>query len=85
MPLWSGYDSMLASPVADMNNVASGSQAGSVIAALFLKRFAPASGSWAHFDIFAWRPKAAPGRPVGAEAQTMRALFEVLEKRHAAR
>ncbi|MEX0644429.1 MAG: leucyl aminopeptidase family protein [Parvularculaceae bacterium] len=81
MPLWAGYESMLASTIADLNNVSGGSFAGSVVAALFLKRFAPASGSWAHFDIFAWRPKALPGRPVGGEAQTMRALFEVLTER----
>ncbi|MGE0407804.1 MAG: M17 family metallopeptidase [Amphiplicatus sp.] len=77
MPLWRNYDSMLASAVADMNNVASGSFAGSIVAALFLKRFAPTAGAWAHFDIYAWRPKAAPGRPVGGEAQAMRALFEI--------
>ncbi|MEE2691412.1 MAG: leucyl aminopeptidase family protein [Pseudomonadota bacterium] len=81
MPLWSNYDSMLSSSVADVNNSANGAFAGSITAALFLKRFAPPDVSWAHFDIFAWRPKAAPGRPVGGEAQAMRALERVIAKR----
>lgn len=85
MPLWTNYDSMLASPIADLNNISGNSFAGSIIAALFLKRFAPKSGSWAHFDIYAWRPKAAPGRPAGGEAQAMRALFETLLRQQAAR
>lgn len=83
MPLWKPYDSMLSSPVADLNNSANGTFAGSVTAALFLKRFVPADLLWAHFDIFAWRPKAAPGRPLGGEAQAMRALEAVIAGRFA--
>ncbi|MFZ5619067.1 MAG: leucyl aminopeptidase family protein, partial [Pseudomonadota bacterium] len=78
MPLWKPYASMLSSPIADLNNSPGGSFAGSVTAALFLKRFAPETAVWAHFDIYAWRAKAAPGRPVGGEAQAIRALFETL-------
>ncbi len=78
MPLWKPYASMLTSPIADLNNSPGGSFAGSVTAALFLKRFAPEDGVFAHFDIYAWRPKAAPGRPAGGEAQAIRALFESL-------
>ena len=80
MPLWRPYDSMLSSSIADMNNVSQGAFAGSVTAALFLKRFAPER--WAHIDLFAWRPKAAPGRPVGGEAQTIRALYAVFAERY---
>ena len=79
MPLWKPYSSMLSSPLADLNNSPGGSFAGSVTAALFLKRFAPEDAIWAHFDIYAWRPKAAPGRPAGGEAQAIRALFEALK------
>lgn len=75
MPLWKPYASMLTSPIADLNNSPGGSFAGSVTAALFLKRFAPDGAVWAHFDIYAWRAKTAPGRPVGGEAQAIRALF----------
>jgi leucyl aminopeptidase len=78
MPLWKPYASMLSSPIADLNNSPAGSFAGSVTAALFLKRFAPENAVWGHFDIYAWRAKAAPGRPVGGEAQAIRALFESL-------
>ncbi|HBK90773.1 MAG TPA: leucyl aminopeptidase, partial [Parvularcula sp.] len=79
MPLWKPYSSSLSSPIADLNNSPGGSFAGSVIAALFLKRFAPENALWGHFDIYAWRPKAAPGRPAGGEAQVIRAVYAALE------
>ncbi|MHA7873277.1 MAG: leucyl aminopeptidase family protein, partial [Hyphococcus sp.] len=82
MPLWKPYDAMLASSIADVNHISGGSFAGSVTAALFLRRFAPESGAWMHFDLYAWRPKAAPGRPVGGEAQAIRALFAMLQERY---
>ena len=81
MPLWPAYRSMLDSRVADMNNVASGGFAGSILAALFLEKFVEKAASWVHVDIFAWTPKASPGRPEGAEAQAIRALFEVIAAR----
>ena len=82
MPLWRNYDSMLASQIADVNHISGGSFAGSVTAALFLRKFAEDAALWMHFDIYAWRPKAAPGRPMGGEAQAIRALFEVLRERY---
>lgn len=81
MPLWKPYAAMLSSSIADLNNSPGGSFAGSVTAALFLKKFAPEDAVWAHFDIYAWRAKAAAGRPVGGEAQAIRALFESLKAR----
>ena len=30
---------------------------------------------WAHLDVMAWNNRARPGRPEGAEAQTLRALY----------
>ncbi len=84
MPLWRGYESMLSSQIADVNHISGGSFAGSVTAALFLKKFAGEAASWMHFDIYAWRPKAAPGRPAGGEAQAIRALFEMLKERYPA-
>ncbi len=82
MPLWRNYEAMLSSQIADVNHISGGSFAGSVTAALFLRRFTPENGSWMHFDLYAWRPKAAPGRPIGGEAQAIRALFEVLVQRY---
>ncbi|MBI1393296.1 MAG: leucyl aminopeptidase family protein [Alphaproteobacteria bacterium] len=81
MPLWAGYEQMLSTPIADLNNAPGGPFAGSILAALFLKRFASEASVWSHFDIYAWRAKAAPGRPVGGEAQAIRALFDSLERR----
>ncbi|MGH7010380.1 MAG: leucyl aminopeptidase family protein, partial [Caulobacteraceae bacterium] len=82
MPLWRGYAPALESDVADLRHDPDAwAQAGSVTAALFLERFAP-KGAWAHFDIFAWNPRGRPGWPVGAEAQAIRALFEVIKARY---
>ncbi|MEO0400084.1 MAG: leucyl aminopeptidase family protein [Pseudomonadota bacterium] len=83
MPLWPGYRSMLSSPIADMNSAPASGFAGSITAALFLKRFASEDVPWAHFDMYAWRPKAAPGRPIGGEAQAVRGLYHLFAERYA--
>ncbi len=84
MPLWPGYSAALEAEIADLRNDPAGwAQAGSVTAALFLQRFAPTTGSWAHMDIFAWNPRARPGWPEGGEAQAIRACFEMLKRRFA--
>lgn len=82
MPLWRNYEAMLSSSIADVNHISGGGFAGSITAALFLKKFALDADRWMHFDIYAWRPKAAPGRPTGGEAQAIRALFDVLNQRY---
>jgi len=82
LPLWPRYDQMLDSKTADLNNVASGGMAGSIICALFLKRFVSAAKSWLHFDIYAWTPVAKPGRPEGGECQAARALYALLRARY---
>jgi leucyl aminopeptidase len=88
MPLWKGYVDALDSDVAEIKNDPDGwAQAGSVTAALFLQRFAPAGpkcGPWAHFDIFAWNPRNRPGWPAGAEAQAIRGVYGLLRERFAA-
>jgi leucyl aminopeptidase len=82
LPLWPPYNSMLDSKVADLNNVSSGSFAGSIICALFLKRFVSAAKAWLHIDIYAWTPTAKPGRPEGGECQAARALYALLAERY---
>ena len=83
LPLWAGYDASLDSDVADLKNDPDAwAQAGSVTAALFLKRFAPTSGAWLHLDIFGWNPRKRPGFPTGGEAQAIRALFQLLQTRY---
>lgn len=78
MPFWSGYEGMLDSPVADFNNVSESPFGGSIVAALFLRRFVTKAKRYVHFDIYGWRPQAKPMGPRGGEVQGARALFEVL-------
>jgi leucyl aminopeptidase len=81
MPLWQPYEAKLASKIADTNNVTTDGFAGSITAALFLKRFVDKAASWAHFDIFAWNPADRPHGPAGGEAQAIRALERVIASR----
>ena len=80
LPLWKPYEAMIETPIADLNNAGQGGFAGSITAALFLKRFVEQAKSYVHFDIFGWTPTAKPGRPKGGEAQGLRAIFGVLEE-----
>jgi leucyl aminopeptidase len=82
LPLWRPYDAMLDSKVADMNNIATGGFAGSIICALFLNRFVGAAKAWLHLDIYAWTPSPKPGRPEGGECQGARALYALLTERY---
>ena len=82
MPLWRPYDAMLDSKVADLDNVASGGFAGSIICALFLKRFVGAAKAWLHVDIYGWNPAAKPARPEGGECQAARAIYALLCERY---
>ena len=56
MPLWEPYDEDLASRIADLNHAPAGGMAGSITAALFLRRFVPAPQRWIHLDIYGWNP-----------------------------
>lgn len=84
MPFWMPYDKTLKSRIADVNHISDGPFAGSVTAALFLKRFVGKAASYTHLDIYGWTPKPRPGHTEGGEPQGARALFEVL-RRQAAR
>jgi leucyl aminopeptidase len=80
MPLWAPYDALLKSGIADVNHVAEGGFAGSIIAALFLQRFVRDAKRFAHLDIFGWVPRDQPGRPKGGEPQAARALFHFFRR-----
>jgi leucyl aminopeptidase len=82
LPLWPAYDRMLDSKVADVSSTGSGGMAGSVTAALFLRRFVGEGIAHAHFDIYGWVPSSKPGRPEGGEPQAARLTFELLERRY---
>jgi leucyl aminopeptidase len=84
LPLWAGYDDDYGSKVADVANVSAAPFAGAIVAALFLRRFVAESTPWLHVDLYAWNGKERPGRPVGAEAQSVRALFDLLVRRYPA-
>ncbi len=85
MPLRTPYEGWLDSQVADMNNVAEGGFAGSIVGAMFLKRFVPRARRFAHFDIYGWRPQAKALGPRGGEAQAARAVLEALSRTYGRR
>ena len=75
MPLWRPYRKLIDSKVADVNNVSESPHAGAITAALYLQEFVDPGIPWAHIDVMAWNTRTRPGRPEGAEAQTLRALY----------
>ena len=82
LPLWQPYRRMLDSKVADINNVSEGGMAGAITAALYLQAFVGSETPWIHIDLMAWNSAARPGRPGGGEAQGMRALFALIQRRY---
>lgn len=78
MPFWEPYEPMIEPGIADLDNAPKGGFAGSITAALFLKRFVTDTPRYIHFDVYGWNPSAAPGRPKGGVGQGIRALYEVL-------
>lgn len=78
MPFHAPYDAMIEPGIADLDNAPSGGMAGSITAALFLRRFAEGAQRFAHFDIYGWQPAAAPGRPKGGVGQAARAVLWAL-------
>lgn len=81
LPLWDAYDRGLDGKISDLVSTAAGPFAGSIVAALFLRRFVSDPARWAHFDCYCWTPAAKPGRPEGGEIQTARLLYELIERR----
>lgn len=82
LPLWDPYDKLIDGKVGNLCNISGGSFAGSITAALFLRRFVEKAKAWAHFDIYAWNPTAKSARPEGAEVQVARLLFDLIEARY---
>ena len=83
LPLFEGYREYLKSDVADLQNSPANGFAGASVAALFLDKFVVEGVDWAHFDTFAWRPAAKPGRPKGGDALGLRAVWGMLKARYA--
>ena len=80
LPLWRNYRRLFDSDIADFNNSGRGGFAGAIVAALFLDYFVPQDLPWVHFDVFSWNDVSRPGRPVGGDAQGLRAVFEALRR-----
>ena len=78
LPLWRPYDKLVAGKIADLTNAPASPFAGSITAALFLRRFVANASAWAHFDIYAWNPAARAYGPEGGEVQGARALFALI-------
>ncbi|MGI8943815.1 MAG: leucyl aminopeptidase family protein [Qipengyuania sp.] len=83
LPLPEAYGEWLASDIADTNNAHGTAYAGASVAGLFLDKFVGDGLDWAHFDTFAWRPAAKPGRPKGGDAYGLRAAWHMLRERYA--
>lgn len=82
LPLYQPYKKLIASSVADLNNVAPIGFGGAITAALFLKHFVTDDIPWVHFDIYAWNSASSPGRPKGGEAMGLRAVYSYLAEKY---
>ncbi len=74
MPLWKPYDAKLSSKIADINNVTTDGFAGSITAALFLKRFVEkttALGAFRHLRLES-RPIARTALPAARRKASVR-------------
>jgi len=78
MPFYEPYETMIEPGIADLDNAPKGGMAGSITAALFLRRFI--ESPYIHFDIYGWQPAAAPSRPKGGVGMGARAVLEALPK-----
>lgn len=78
LPFHDPYESMIEPGIADLDNAPKGGFAGTITAALFLRRFVENSPRYVHFDIYGWQPSAAPARPKGGVGQGTRAILNAL-------
>ena len=78
MPFHTPYEAMIEPGIADLDNAPKGAFAGSITAALFLRRFVSKGDRYIHFDIFGWQPNGAPGRSKGGLGQGARAVLAAL-------
>ncbi len=80
LPFHAPYETMIEPGIADLDNAPKGGFAGTITAALFLRRFADKAPSYAHFDIYGWQPVAEATRPKGGVGQGTRAILAALPK-----
>ena len=77
LPFHDPYEPVIEPGIADLDNAPGWGFAGSVTAALFLRRFVT-NPRYLHFDIYAHTPSDMPARPKGAVGQGARAVLGAL-------
>ena len=77
MPFHDPYDTVIEPGIADLDNAPGYGFAGSITAALFLRRFAEGA-RYMHFDIYGHTPSDQPARPKGGAGQGARAVLNAL-------
>ena len=77
LPFHTPYEAVIEPGIADLDNAPGYGFAGSITAALFLRRFAD-HPRYMHFDIYGHTPSDAPARPKGGVGQGARALLGAL-------
>jgi leucyl aminopeptidase len=77
MPFHDPYETVIEPGIADLDNAPGFGFAGSITAALFLRRFVEGP-RYMHFDIYGHTPSDQPARPKGGVGQGARALLEGL-------
>ncbi|MEM7240546.1 MAG: leucyl aminopeptidase family protein [Pseudomonadota bacterium] len=82
MPFYEPYETMVEPGIADLDNAPRGGFAGSITAALFLRRFVQKAKSFVHLDVYGWTPSSKPGRPQGGACQSARAMLMMLQERY---
>jgi leucyl aminopeptidase len=77
MPFHDAYESVIEPGIADLDNAPGFGFAGSITAALFLRRFVD-HPRYMHFDVYGHTPTDAPARPKGGAGQGARAILGAL-------
>jgi leucyl aminopeptidase len=77
MPFHDPYEAVIEPGIADLDNAPGFGFAGSITAALFLRRFVHGA-PYMHFDIYGHTPSDQPARPKGGAGQGARAILEAL-------
>ena len=77
MPFHDAYETVIEPGIADLDNAPGFGFAGSITAALFLRRFV-SGPRYMHFDIYGHTPSDQPSRPKGGVGQGARAVLEGL-------
>jgi leucyl aminopeptidase len=77
LPFWTPYEHIIEPGIADLDNAPGWGFAGSVTAALFLRRFVDGP-RYLHFDIYGHSPADLPARPKGGVGQGARAVLGAL-------